>query len=442
LNTLQDTNSPTSKYQGVKEPIKKIAAFLLGQGSLQIVNALTGLFLVHTLSIEAYAQFGLAFGFQSVASALTNLGFTSTIIPLVGSRTEDRSLTGKYVRAAKRLRDLSFAIVSPVAAIIFLAMAHIHKWSLLVQLGLLASILISIFYNGSIACFSAPLIIYGRIKEYYTPQTTSSFARLFSSCLLYEAGLLSSWTAALLSALSTVISAHLLSKEGRKLMVWPSADESDAVREMLRTIMPAMPAIVFAAFQAQLALLLVAIFGKTSSMAQVAALSRIGQLFTVLATFNTVVIEPYTAKQARNGLLNKYLGIIVLAGIGCLPLVAVSFLFPNTLLWLLGAKYNSLRGVVGWYVASTCISYIAGLMWTMNRSRKWIFWSGAWLEVLLIVLAQTWFVITFGIDTAEKAVFFSLSTSLCYLIAHSYNCFLGFREQDAARPFALESEEA
>jgi len=52
------------------------------------------------LSVEAYAQFGLATGFQTVFSVLMDLGFASTIVPLVGDRRHDRALLGKYVRSA------------------------------------------------------------------------------------------------------------------------------------------------------------------------------------------------------------------------------------------------------------------------------------------------------------------------------------------------------
>ena len=80
---------------------------------VQGISFLIGLFLVRALSISSYAQFGLALGFQATASTLMDLGFASTIIPLVGERTSDRALIGRYVRGAKSLRDRAFFILSP-----------------------------------------------------------------------------------------------------------------------------------------------------------------------------------------------------------------------------------------------------------------------------------------------------------------------------------------
>ena len=103
-------------------------------------------------------------------------------------------------------------------------------------------------------------------------------------------------------------------------------------------------------------------------MAQVAALSRLAQLFAVLATFNTVVLEPYVAKQACKGLAPVYIKIITFSLVCCIPFIGIAFLYPDIFLWLLGAKYEALRDSVGWYVTASFIGYIASVIWIMNRS--------------------------------------------------------------------------
>ena len=108
----------------LKRRARTITGFFVGQGALQTLNAFTNFLLLHLLSVEAYAQFGLAFGFQLTADALTNFGFASTIITLVGDRAKDGVLVGTYVRAAKRLSNVSFLIIAPFCAIAFLFVVH------------------------------------------------------------------------------------------------------------------------------------------------------------------------------------------------------------------------------------------------------------------------------------------------------------------------------
>src|ERR1700761_6659989 len=158
--------------------VQIVMNFLLGQGALQALNLVAGFYLVHRLSIEAYAQYGLAVAFQGVFSILMDLGFASTIVPLVGDRREDRALVGRYVRAAKHLRDRSFWMLAPIAAIAFLAIMHKHHWSWIVEVLLLGSVLLSLYSGGTLSYFSAPLFLFSRLREYYVPQVVSGAGRL------------------------------------------------------------------------------------------------------------------------------------------------------------------------------------------------------------------------------------------------------------------------
>ena len=75
-----------------------LAGFFLGQAAVQGISVIIGIFLVRTLDVRSYAEFGLAFGFQATASVLMDLGFAGTIIPLVGEHASNPELVGKYVR--------------------------------------------------------------------------------------------------------------------------------------------------------------------------------------------------------------------------------------------------------------------------------------------------------------------------------------------------------
>ena len=121
-------------------------------------------------------------------------------------------------------------------------------------------------------------------------------------------------------------------------------------REVLNYILPAIPTFIFAAFQSQIALFLINAFGQTANVAEVAALSRLGQLFIVFTTFNLIIIEPRIARLKPERLLRTYLQLILLAFVFCLSIVLLAFAFPTPLLWLLGPKYSSLGHIVGWVV--------------------------------------------------------------------------------------------
>lgn len=414
--------------------IRVVTGFLFGQGTLQGVNVLAALFLVRALSVEHYAQFSLAFGFQAAVSLLMDLGYTSTIIPLVGERHNDRARVGSYLRAAKHLRDSAFWILSPFAVFAFLAIMHKHHWNSATQTVLVLSVLLSLYASGPVSYYSAPLFLYGRLREFYLPQSLAGVGRLAAYIVLGIVGGLNACTATGLSALNVLLNAVLLRKRGRRYVKWPRSSEPEVNREVLNYILPAIPTFIFAAFQSQIALFLINAFGQTANVAEVAALSRLGQLFIVFTTFNLIIIEPRIARLKPERLLRTYLQLILLACVFCLLIVILAFAFPAPLLWLLGPKYSSLGHIVGWVVLTGCFNYAANLIWIMNRARRWIFWRGTILEIVMMLLVDVCFVVVFGVRDTRHAIFFTLASSVSAICTHTYIGVYGFLKGDRNLP--------
>ena len=425
MATPIDSGASTGLWWRGRRILSLITRFFLGQGAVQGMNILVGLYLVRVLSVEAYAQFGLTVGFQQTVGLLMDLGFASTIIPLVGNQGDDRRLVGRYVRAAKHLRDRVFWILAPVAVIVFIAMMIRHHWSWYVQALLICSVLLSIYSSGKVSYYSAPLFLYGKLKEYYLPQTAVGGGRLLTVLGMRVIGVLNGWTAAALSALSITLNGELLQKECRGHIDWPESDSPETDKEVLRYIMPAVPAMIFSAFQLQSSVFLISIFGQTSGIAEVSALGRLSQLFGILSVFNAVIIEPSMARLAPEKVPGRYMILIALGVLVCAPIVIVSFVAPGPVLWVLGSKYSDLQSVVGWSMLGGSLYYLATLIWVMNRSRKWVFWSGTAMEISLILLLQILFLIFHGVRTTPDAVYFGLISAGGPLVTQFYVMFLG-----------------
>jgi O-antigen/teichoic acid export membrane protein len=383
---------------------------------------------VRALSVEHYAQFGLAFGFQITASLLMDLGYASTIIPLVGERVNDRALIGSYLRAAKHLRDRSFLFLGPFAAIAFLAIMHKHRWSWATQTVLTLSVLLSLYSSGPVSYYSAPLLLYHRLREFYIPQTVSGLGRLFAYLGLEIVGGLNACTAAALSSINILLNAILLRRCALRYVEWPKHNEPKVNREVMRYILPAIPTFIFAAFQSQIALFLINAFGQTVNVAEVAALSRVAQLFAVLASFNMIVVEPRVARLNREKLLRTYLQLILLPCGLCLFVVPLAFAFPTPFIWLIGPKYSHLSPIVGWVVLTACLNYAANLIWIMNRARRWIFWRGTIVEIATMFSIDICFVAFAGVRDTRHAILFTLASSVSAVCTHSYIGIYGFRK--------------
>ncbi len=305
-------------------------------------------------------------------------------------------------------------------------MTHRQHWPWSVQAILLVSVLIALYSSGPLSYYSAPLFLHRQLHEYYFPQTISAAGRLVVYVVLAFLGGLNAWTAAGLSALNITANGHFLGKKSRQYLAWPENDDPFIRREIRHYMLPASPAIILGAFHGQVSLFLISIFGNTVSIAEVAALARLGLIFNLLMTFNIVLVEPFVARLPSNKLLITYFKLTALAIVGCVALVLLALVAPSAFLWLLGPRYSTLSGLIGWVVLTACINYIAGLIWIMNRSRKWVFWRGTIAEIALLLVVQIGFTVIFGVRDTRSAVMFNFASSFCYLASHSYVAIYGF----------------
>ena len=173
-------------------------------------------------------------------------------------------------------------------------------------------------------------------------------------------------------------------------------------------------------------MILVAIFGKTANIAQVAALGRISQLFLIFTTFNMVIVEPRVARLERSRLPGVYFRLIGAGVLFCVPVTLFGFLFPTPYVWILGSKYAELTNVIGIVVLTACVMYMANLIWIVNRARRWLFWHGTILEIVITVMANAAYITIIGFRTTRQAVLFSLISSVCALAIHVYISVYGF----------------
>lgn len=413
------------RSENTRRRARVVLVYLTGQGLVQFINLLVGFLLLRWLSVDSYAQFVVAFTFQLTMSFLTDLGFSGTIIALVGPRNHDPAVIGSYIRSGRRLRNILLLVLTPIAAVVYVQIVRQHHWTALTSILLFASVVASIYFSGTVSYFGAPLLIRGQLSRYYRHQLAGALFRIVACGALYLAGVLSAWATSWINALGFLVIGWLYSRESRPLATLPRHADRETTRQMVQYILPNLPSYLFFALQGQIALFLISFFGHTRNIAEVGALGRLGQLFLLLSGFNNTVIEPFMARQPEGKVLRAYLTIALSAAAICVPLCCVGFFAPQFLLLLLGSKYSSLSRETGWLVLSSCIGYLVGLLCLMNSSRRWIFWTTSVLDIVLVVTAQTVFLCLFRVDNTLNAILFGLSTNSAYLAGALFNSFYG-----------------
>lgn len=412
---------------GIQRKARILSLFLVGQGCAQALNLLNGFLVLHWLSVVSYGQYGLTFGFQTTVNMLIDLGFSTTIVALVGHRTTDRAILGNYIRSGRSLRARMLLIVLPISLIVYFYMTERLKWGTGVQVVLFLSIIVSIYFSGFQAYYGAPLIVQRKLGTYYRIQIFSALFKVVVCALFYKFGVLNALVAAWVNACGIALAGLLYRYSSSKLLDEPERANPAVTQQMLRYVMPNIPGVIFFALQGQIAVFLIAAFGRTSGIAQVAALSRIGQIFTLVAALNSTVLEPWFAKSPAHLVLKRYFMAAGITIFFSTLFVLFATVTPGALLWILGKQYSNLQQEVKWTVLGGCINYLMGMTWTAISGRRLIYWGTTFLNIGLILISQVTFIVLSGVDTPLQAVKFSCTAATASLIAQVVNLIYGLK---------------
>ena len=422
------TSTTASAMRGserVQKWVRRLTAFFVGQGLVPVLNLLTGFLLVRWLSVNDYAVYSLVTGFQGSVGMLVELGLGSSIVALLAGRT-DPHVVGGYIRSTRHYRTRFFLLLLPVILVTFPVLTFRQGWGMPLTAGLLGAILVSLYFSSWASYYAVPLLIHHDLALYYRTPSLLGAARLAISFVLYLVTLLTALASVWLSALSTVAQGWFYRRYAARHIEEPRESDPAKNREVLSVIKPQIPSYIFFALQGQISVILISWFGKVNSISEVGALGRIGQVFVMLGAFNNVIIAPAIARISRLLLLRRYCQVLAGALLICGVLIGSALLVPGAFLWVLGHKYEHLRSELAWMMASSCVGYITGVVWTMHSARKWIFSWASWAYIGTVLLTQIAALALMDLRTTKSVLIFSLFSSLATLLVQVVLAFVGF----------------
>ena len=372
------------------------------------------------MSVRNYAAYSLTFAFGAVAISLIDLGFTGSIVALVGDRTDDDGVISRFVSAALRLRMRMVVAALLPGAVVFWLLTAGHHWSATERAALFALLIPIIWAQSSGAASAAVLYIRRRLLPYYRVQLEAALTRTAMFGLLGALAALTAVVGTVLTLITTAWAAVGLRRRAKATLTRPIQETAPAEqREMLRYLRPIWPGLIFAAVQSQVAVLLIGAAGGTRALAQVAALTRLSQLFLLLTAFNVAVLEPFVARSPTSALRSRYLGLTAGAVLFALAVSAFAALRPTWILALLGSHYAGLEDDVLPIVAASALTYVASVLWTMNQARRWISHRYTWSFILVTLMTQLIAGLLLNITTTHGVVLFTLFTAIAGLAVHA-----------------------
>lgn len=357
-----------------------------GQLAAQVLMAASGFILVRHLSKAEYAWFTLFSTINAMMALVADAGLAAGLNAHGGSRVADGPALARLVQAARSYRLRLSLFSGALVGALGLYLLQRNQCPPLLMAGILAMTLVSMYLTTAVQLNTVVHNLLGHRRLVQASTVGSQAVRLLLILGCQAARQLSVAWACLSAFISLGLSCLWTRRRLPECEPGQRADPED-VRLLARYVRETMPNALFACVQAQIGTVLLGMFGHTSTVADLGALSRIAVLFSVIGAPIFFLASPAFARaQDRRHLMR--LAVLVLftySGLGALLLGAVA-MAPEPFLWLLGPQYKGLERELLWVVLGQTLATMDTILWTLALARGWI--RRAWLSIPLTLLAQ------------------------------------------------------
>ena len=404
----------------------RIVEYFASQGITMAGNLLYGFFCVRLLPIAEYAKFAVVFGFLGTITVLMDVGFSGSLLPLVGERINDRRLIADYVASLRQLAHRLYIMVAPALMVAYPLLVRRQHWSWRTVAAMVVILLGASWCARVSAAYGAVLILNRDRSFWYRAQMVSSLGTLAILAIAWTGHWLSAFSAILINVAGIVYVSFAYYFRAGRLLGMAGRASREKRRAIVHLALPNMPNVIFYAFQGQIALLLITLFGHTTAVASVGALSRLGQVFVLVSQMNPLLLEPYFARLPSSRLKRNYLGIVAVEGAFCLVFAGLAHSFPELLLWVLGHKYSGLRLEVFLMIASSTMGYFCGVLWVIHAARRFVYWWNGLAVIVLTLTVQVLFICKVDLSTVRAVLILNLATTAVTLLVNILTGIYGF----------------
>ncbi len=406
--------------------LHRVAELLAAQGITMAGNLLFGLLCVRLLPKPEYAKFAVVFSALASLALLLDIGISTTILPLVGEKIADLQLIADYIASLRTLALRLFAVMGPLTLVVFPLMVHRQQWSAETLAAMLAAVLIGAWFARVSGAYGVVLIIRRDRPRWYRAQMISSLGTLALLVIFWAARRLNVWWAIGFNVAGIVFVAGSYYFRARRLLGVAGRSTAQKRKAIVQLVLPQTPNVIFYAIQGQIPQILVTVFGFTVAVADVGALSRLGQIFVIFAQVNPILLEPYFARLPRSRLRANYLAAVTTIGSACVAVVALGRWFPGLFLWVLGPKYSNLRYEVLLLLMGSSIRYLSGSMFVIHSSRRFVYWWNNLTVITLTLIVQVLYLFTGNLGTVRQALMFNIVSAAASLVVNILCAFYGF----------------
>jgi len=397
--------------------LRPVFHFLTRQGIAMAANMLYGLLCVRMLPVPEYAKFAVLFGFMGSLTNLLDIGISGTLNPLVGEQISNLPLIANYVASLRRIAVRLYLVVAPVAGVVFILLVRRQHWGAPAVGQMVVVLLVTAWFARVSSAYGAVLILRRDRNRYYRTQIIGSFGSLALLIVFWAFHQVNIYVGVLLNVAQTVYLASSYYRRAHELLEVKGKPSAELEKTIVRLALPNAPSTFFYAIQGQIMLMLITVFGhSSSSVANIGALSRLAQILVVFGQMNGILVEPFFAKLEQARLKRIYVLSAGLVAAGLAVFSGLAFLFPEVFLWILGPHYRQLRVEVGLMVFSSSIQYFGAFLWMVHSARRFVYWWVTIANISLNLAVEVLFIWKVDLSSMRNVLILNITSAVVSLM--------------------------
>ncbi|CAN8139509.1 putative Polysaccharide biosynthesis protein [uncultured Thiomicrorhabdus sp.] len=342
------------------------------QAGAQGIGVIAGLLLVRELSKADYALFTVVLTSLASMRILADMGLLSGMTAIGSKVYDDSTKYRNLYRTVENLRAKTglFSLLVMLPMIAYLLIQNGAAIGQTIMLMLIVSITFYIQFSNDLMINTLRLFLQGnRVIKIGLISSTVRLGVIGAFSFIF----LDSYVATLTLTLVAVLEAQLLKKTVSTLPVKGGEEDSDYKSQIIGIMKRQAPNSLLYMFNAQIMLIVLALYGTSDATAEFGALGRLAMILAVITSVFTLLIAPKLARchQRKTFLIRFHLFLLVFLVFIAL-IVVIAYVFPTQLLWILGPQYMHLHTAVVLMVLNASLSTMAGLMYQVNMDKGWI----------------------------------------------------------------------
>ena len=396
-----------------------------------MLQLITGFALIRWLTKDDYATLTLVMAIQGTAAVLVELGISQSLTALIGRKVGDAKVVGRYIAACRFYRDRLLILGGVILFVVFSAIAPRYGWTHGLWFWLWLSVILALVFQAWGAIYGPIFLLEQNLKTMYKINVSASVLRFVLIVGTYLLGFLTAPVVLMYGAVQACVSGWSSMRLTKSKVATPVAGEGlEAEKSEIRSLsLPRVPSSIFYAFQGQITVFLISIFGTTAGLAEIGALSRLAMLFVIFKRAGNMLIVPYFSKMNSEDVLFKTVLFSAGAMVFFCIISVLAYLFPQPFLLILGDGYQHLSYEIFIILTSSALSLMSTVVFSICVARKYIYSWFSIVEVvpLIIVMAVGFSLI--DLSNLTNVLYLGFAMAFTRLLAKTFILVVGLSRE-------------